>query len=35
MSEIAREALQQNGLTVKDLKLVVPHQANIRIIQGL
>jgi len=35
MSEIAREALQQNGLTVKDLELVVPHQANIRIIQAL
>jgi 3-oxoacyl-[acyl-carrier-protein] synthase-3 len=35
MSEIAREALQQNGLTVNDLALVVPHQANIRIIQAL
>jgi 3-oxoacyl-[acyl-carrier-protein] synthase-3 len=35
MSEIAREALKQNGLTVKDLELVVPHQANIRIIQAL
>jgi 3-oxoacyl-[acyl-carrier-protein] synthase-3 len=35
MSEIAREALKQNGLTVKDLALVVPHQANIRIIQAL
>jgi 3-oxoacyl-[acyl-carrier-protein] synthase-3 len=35
MSEIAREALQHNGLTVKDLELVVPHQANIRIIQAL
>jgi 3-oxoacyl-[acyl-carrier-protein] synthase-3 len=35
MSEIAREALQQNGLTVNDLAVVVPHQANIRIIQAL
>jgi len=35
MSEIAREALQQNGLTINDLGLVVPHQANIRIIQAL
>ena len=35
MSEIATEALQQNGLTVNDLNLIVPHQANIRIIQAL
>ena len=35
MSEIARKALAQNGLTVNDLGLVVPHQANIRIIQAL
>ena len=35
MSEIAREALQQNDLTVNDIELVVPHQANIRIIQAL
>jgi 3-oxoacyl-[acyl-carrier-protein] synthase-3 len=35
MSQIAEEALQHNNLTVKDIGLVVPHQANIRIIQGL
>lgn len=30
-----QKALQQNGLTINDLGLVVPHQANIRIIQAL
>ena len=35
MSEIAREALQHNSLSSKEIDLVVPHQANIRIIQGL
>jgi len=35
MSEIAREALGHNSLSGEDISLVVPHQANIRIIQGL
>ena len=35
LSEIAREALQHNSLSSKEIDLVVPHQANIRIIQGL
>ena len=35
MSEIAREALAHNSMSGEDLGLVVPHQANIRIIQGL
>jgi len=35
MSDIAKQALSQNALTTNDLALVVPHQANIRIIQGL
>ncbi len=35
MSEIATEALQHNSLTGEDIALVVPHQANIRIIQGM
>ncbi|MBW1781036.1 MAG: ketoacyl-ACP synthase III [Deltaproteobacteria bacterium] len=35
MSEIAKEALEHNGLTKNDLSLVVPHQANMRIIQAL
>jgi 3-oxoacyl-[acyl-carrier-protein] synthase-3 len=33
MPEVMREALAKNGLAEKDLKLVVPHQANLRISQ--
>jgi 3-oxoacyl-[acyl-carrier-protein] synthase-3 len=33
MPEVLREALQQNGLSPGDLKVVVPHQANLRISQ--
>ncbi|HTN52142.1 MAG TPA: beta-ketoacyl-ACP synthase III [Anaeromyxobacter sp.] len=33
MPEVVREALQQNGLTPRDLKLLVCHQANLRISQ--
>jgi 3-oxoacyl-[acyl-carrier-protein] synthase-3 len=33
MPEVLREALEQNGLSAKDLKVVVPHQANLRIAQ--
>jgi 3-oxoacyl-[acyl-carrier-protein] synthase III len=33
MPEVLREALDQNGLGTKDLKVVVPHQANLRISQ--
>ncbi len=35
MSEHAVNILERNGLTSKDLALVVPHQANLRIIQGM
>jgi 3-oxoacyl-[acyl-carrier-protein] synthase-3 len=35
MTEIARDALAHNNITINDLALVVPHQANIRIIQAL
>jgi 3-oxoacyl-[acyl-carrier-protein] synthase III len=35
MSELAVEMLQRNGYTTKDLALVVPHQANLRIIRGM
>src|SRR5271156_5075586 len=35
MSELAVEILERNGLTSKDLALVVPHQANLRIIRGM
>jgi 3-oxoacyl-[acyl-carrier-protein] synthase-3 len=31
--EVINEALQQNGLTTNDLKLLIPHQANLRIAQ--
>jgi 3-oxoacyl-[acyl-carrier-protein] synthase-3 len=33
MPEVVREALAKNGLTPKDLKVLVPHQANLRIAQ--
>jgi 3-oxoacyl-[acyl-carrier-protein] synthase-3 len=33
MPEVVREALAKNGLTAKDVKLLVPHQANLRIAQ--
>jgi 3-oxoacyl-[acyl-carrier-protein] synthase-3 len=33
MPEVLREALARNGLAAKDLKLLVPHQANLRIAQ--
>jgi 3-oxoacyl-[acyl-carrier-protein] synthase-3 len=35
MCEIATELLQRNGLTSDDLALVVPHQANLRIIRAM
>jgi 3-oxoacyl-[acyl-carrier-protein] synthase-3 len=35
LSSIAMEAMEQNNLTSQDIHLVVPHQANIRIIEGL
>jgi 3-oxoacyl-[acyl-carrier-protein] synthase-3 len=33
MPEVMREALHQNGLSTADLKVVIPHQANLRISQ--
>ncbi len=35
MSDIAREALRHNGMQVDDIDWVVPHQANVRIIQAI
>jgi 3-oxoacyl-[acyl-carrier-protein] synthase III len=35
MSELACQLLQQNGFSARDLALVVPHQANLRIIQAM
>jgi len=31
MPEVVREALQKNGLGVRDIKVLIPHQANLRI----
>jgi 3-oxoacyl-[acyl-carrier-protein] synthase-3 len=33
--EVIREALEKNGLTVADLSLLIPHQANMRITQAV
>jgi 3-oxoacyl-[acyl-carrier-protein] synthase-3 len=33
MPAVVREALDQNGLAAKDLKVLIPHQANLRISQ--
>lgn len=33
--EVIREALEANGLTLDDLSLLVPHQANLRITQAV
>lgn len=35
MSELAVQLLERNGLSSKDLALVVPHQANLRIIRAM
>jgi len=35
MADLACEMLQRNGYTSKDLALVVPHQANMRIIRAM
>ena len=35
MCELATELLERNGYTSKDLALVVPHQANLRIIRAM
>ncbi len=35
MAEISREALEHNSLCSHDIDLVIPHQANIRIIKSL
>ncbi|MFQ6676378.1 MAG: beta-ketoacyl-ACP synthase III [Fidelibacterota bacterium] len=33
--EVIREAMDRNGLTVDDVKLIIPHQANYRISHGV
>jgi 3-oxoacyl-[acyl-carrier-protein] synthase-3 len=35
LEEVARETLAANGLTVADVDLYVPHQANVRIIKAV
>lgn len=35
MADAAVEVLRRNGLTVNDVDLVIPHQANIRIIEAI
>ncbi len=35
MAELACQLLERNGVTSKDLALVVPHQANLRIIRAM
>src|SRR2546430_13076006 len=35
MTEMATHLLERNGFTKDDLQLVVPHQANLRIIQAM
>jgi 3-oxoacyl-[acyl-carrier-protein] synthase-3 len=35
MSDLSSQILQRNGLTANDLALVVPHQANLRIIRAM
>ncbi|MBW1699977.1 MAG: ketoacyl-ACP synthase III [Deltaproteobacteria bacterium] len=35
LTSIAKEALQQNSLFSKDVELMIPHQANIRIIKAM
>ncbi len=35
MSEMACQLLERNGLTSRDLALVIPHQANLRIIRAM
>ncbi len=35
MGEAARNALEQSGLTMDDVALVVPHQANMRIVEAI
>lgn len=34
-SEACLEAVEANGMTISDVDLIIPHQANLRIIQGM
>jgi len=35
MSDVATKIMEKNGLTAKDIKLLIPHQANLRIIDAV
>ncbi len=35
MAEISESLLQRNGLRTDDIDLIIPHQANIRIIEAI
>lgn len=35
MTDVAKRLMERNGLTGKDIKLLVPHQANLRIIDAV
>lgn len=35
MTSVAKDALKECGLTVDDVKLIIPHQANMRIVQAI
>ena len=35
MADMSQEILEQNGLDVRDIDLIIPHQANLRIIEAL
>ncbi len=35
LSDVTKKALEKSGLTPEDIKLMVPHQANLRIIQAV
>ena len=35
LAAVAQEAVEANGLTIDDVDWVVPHQANIRILEGI
>ncbi len=35
MASIAEQALEQNGLSREDIQIVIPHQANLRILQAV
>ena len=34
LAEVAQEAIEANGMTVDDVSMLIPHQANIRIIEA-